>query len=80
MMYVVFPILLSIVPNSQKRYVVTVGFEENLVSWVISFCGKSRGPTQTCLLWQQFFKKLVVSFAQTSSLLVTLCLVYSGSV
>ena len=39
-----------------KRCVVTVSFEENLVSWVISFCGNSRGPTQTCLLWQQFFK------------------------
>ena len=39
-----------------KRCVVTVGFKENLVSWVISFCGSIRGPTHTCLLWQQFFK------------------------
>ena len=39
-----------------KRCVFTVGFEENLVSWVISFCENSRGPTQTCLLWQQFSK------------------------
>ena len=52
MIYAVFTILWSIIPSSQKDVLLLQAF----VSWVISFCGNSRGPVQTCLLSQQFFK------------------------